>query len=344
MKTKTKIGIGIAAVVVLIAVFAGNQGLFKGSILYTPSKLGSQPISTPAPKPTPVISPQPQPVTSINVTPPKPPIDIVWPTPKATLTVTPSGPVAWGDPVRLTWSTTNADSVAIQDVGIITGEDAITVGPKNVTPNGSLEVYPQVVNMGETKTYSLTATGKGGSATSTASVTVLPKKGSISFSFQKGEHNILTGYRPGLKFDTYSKLLKVFKYHALTPAEFNNWIKPIEGQSLGEMTLSEPKIFVLDPGTYIAGELLAYGDNIDSLAEGDCKMFRLDYSDKLSKKPSSKYMVATLLYVDNGDKLIVKGYGAHGAAGSEGKEALSDWVRFEIKPGQDSSCRLILAE
>lgn len=72
-------------------------------------------------------------------------------------TATPSE-VTNGDPVTLTWETTDAESLSIDGgVGDVTGKTSVTV-----TPSDSV-------------TYTLTATSSGGSATKTAAVTVKPK-------------------------------------------------------------------------------------------------------------------------------------------------------------------------
>lgn len=88
----------------------------------------------------------------------------VVPPPTATFAATPTS-ISEGDAASLTWSTTNATSVFI-DNGIGT-----------VAANGTVSVAPSA-----TTTYTLTAIGIGGSTTKQASVTVTPPKPQISFS------------------------------------------------------------------------------------------------------------------------------------------------------------------
>ncbi|HEV2323932.1 MAG TPA: peptidoglycan-associated lipoprotein Pal [Terracidiphilus sp.] len=84
--------------------------------------------------------------------PPAPPSSA--PTPTAELSATPSV-ISAGDQVTLKWQTTDANSVSIDNgVGTVP-----TSGVKTVTPS-------------QTTTYHLTATGDGGSADATATVTV----------------------------------------------------------------------------------------------------------------------------------------------------------------------------
>ncbi|MGB6191290.1 MAG: peptidoglycan-associated lipoprotein Pal [Terracidiphilus sp.] len=73
--------------------------------------------------------------------------------PTATITATPSEVTA-GNPVVLSWNTTNASSAAIDGLG-----DVASVGSKTVTPTSSMS-------------YHLVAKGAGGTADATASVTV----------------------------------------------------------------------------------------------------------------------------------------------------------------------------
>jgi peptidoglycan-associated lipoprotein len=75
------------------------------------------------------------------------------PTPIAQLTATPSV-ISAGDQVQLSWRTTDATTVSIDGLG-----DVPTSGVKTVTPTA-------------TTTYHLVARGEGGSADSTATVTV----------------------------------------------------------------------------------------------------------------------------------------------------------------------------
>jgi len=75
------------------------------------------------------------------------------PTPTATLTATPTV-ISAGDPVQLTWRTTDATSVTIDGLG-----DVPSVGVRTVTPAAST-------------TYHLVARGEGGSADASARVTV----------------------------------------------------------------------------------------------------------------------------------------------------------------------------
>lgn len=84
--------------------------------------------------------------------PPAPPSSA--PAPTAELSATPSV-ISAGDQVTLKWQTTDANSVSI-DNGV---GDVPTSGVKTVTPS-------------QTTTYHLTATGDGGSADATATVTV----------------------------------------------------------------------------------------------------------------------------------------------------------------------------
>ncbi len=73
--------------------------------------------------------------------------------PTATLTATPSE-IQPGQAVKLTWSTENATDISIDAIG-------------GVTPSGSQNVTPSA-----STTYTLTAKGPGGTAQSTARVTV----------------------------------------------------------------------------------------------------------------------------------------------------------------------------
>jgi peptidoglycan-associated lipoprotein len=75
------------------------------------------------------------------------------PAPTAQLTVSPTV-ISAGDQVQLSWHTTDATSVSIDSIG-----DVPTVGVKTVTPT-------------QTTTYHLVARGDGGTAESSASVTV----------------------------------------------------------------------------------------------------------------------------------------------------------------------------
>ncbi len=77
----------------------------------------------------------------------------VTPAPTATITATPSEVTA-GNPVVLSWNTTNASTAAIDGLG-----DVASVGSKTVTPTSSMS-------------YHLVAKGSGGTADATASVTV----------------------------------------------------------------------------------------------------------------------------------------------------------------------------
>jgi peptidoglycan-associated lipoprotein len=75
------------------------------------------------------------------------------PAPTATLTATPTV-ISAGDPVQLSWRTTDATSVSIDGIG-----DVPSVGVKTVSPTAST-------------TYHLVARGDGGSADASARVTV----------------------------------------------------------------------------------------------------------------------------------------------------------------------------
>jgi peptidoglycan-associated lipoprotein len=75
------------------------------------------------------------------------------PAPTAQLSAAPAV-ISAGDQVQLTWSTTNATSVSIEGIGQVPSS-----GVKTVTPTAST-------------TYHLTATGDGGTADASASVTV----------------------------------------------------------------------------------------------------------------------------------------------------------------------------
>jgi peptidoglycan-associated lipoprotein len=86
--------------------------------------------------------------------PPPPPPPAAAPAPTAELSATPSV-ISSGDQVTLKWETTGATSVSI-DNGV---GDVPTSGVKTVTPS-------------QTTTYHLTATGDGGTADATATVTV----------------------------------------------------------------------------------------------------------------------------------------------------------------------------
>ncbi len=84
-----------------------------------------------------------------------PPPPVVVPAPTAEITATPTLVTA-GDQVVLTWRSTNATSASIDDMG-----DVPTSGTKTVTPSTST-------------TFHLTVRGEGGTAESTARVTVNP--------------------------------------------------------------------------------------------------------------------------------------------------------------------------
>jgi YVTN family beta-propeller protein len=84
---------------------------------------------------------------TVIVTPPQPPT--------VTLTASPISLVQ-GSPSTLTWSSTNADAVSIDQ------------GVGSVSPNGSLSVTPS-----QTTTYNITAQGPGGAATASATINVI---------------------------------------------------------------------------------------------------------------------------------------------------------------------------
>lgn len=84
-----------------------------------------------------------------------PPPPVAAPAPTAQITATPTVVTA-GDQVVLTWHTTDANAVSIEDIG-----DVPTSGVKTVTPSTSTS-------------YHLVARGEGGSADATARVTVNP--------------------------------------------------------------------------------------------------------------------------------------------------------------------------
>lgn len=100
------------------------------------------------------------------------------PPPEITFSADPPS-IKLGDSSTLTWTTTNADNVSIdQEIG-------------EVSLNGSY-----FVSLGETTTYTLTATGAGGTTTETVTVTVhLPPTVNISAdpeTIQVGESSTLT--------------------------------------------------------------------------------------------------------------------------------------------------------
>lgn len=84
--------------------------------------------------------------------------------PAATLTIDPTA-VEWGNPVTITWQTTGADQVTI-DQGI-----------GSVSPSGSRTLTPET-----STSYTLTATGPGGTTTAVADVTVTYPVPSVSFT------------------------------------------------------------------------------------------------------------------------------------------------------------------
>ena len=86
-------------------------------------------------------------------TPPPPPPPPPPAAPTATLTANPTA-VDKGQPVTLTWETTNATDVSIEGLGAL-------------QPNGSQQVKPA-----ESTTYTLTAKGAGGTQSASARVTV----------------------------------------------------------------------------------------------------------------------------------------------------------------------------
>lgn len=87
-----------------------------------------------------------------KVVPPSPPAPTA---PTATLAATPSD-IEQGQSTTLTWNTANANSVTISGIGTVQGS-----GSQSVTPDSST-------------TYTLTATGAGGTQEATARVTVNP--------------------------------------------------------------------------------------------------------------------------------------------------------------------------
>jgi len=87
--------------------------------------------------------------------PPAPPAAPPPPQPRATLSVSPES-IDRGGTATLTWSTQDATSVSIDDIG-------------GVQANGSQQVSPST-----STTYRLTAQGPGGSADATARLTVVP--------------------------------------------------------------------------------------------------------------------------------------------------------------------------
>ncbi|MEO8678643.1 MAG: G8 domain-containing protein, partial [Vicinamibacterales bacterium] len=97
---------------------------------------------------------------TVTVTAPPPPP----PLPTATLTATP-GTIASGGTATLTWSTTNATSININQ------------GVGNVSASGTTSVSPTA-----TTTYTLTATNAAGSTVATASVTVSPTTSGDAFA------------------------------------------------------------------------------------------------------------------------------------------------------------------
>ncbi len=97
-----------------------------------------------------------QPVAVATPPPPPPAAPPPPPRPTATLQAAPTT-VQSGQPVTLTWSSSNATSVNLAP------------GVGNVALQGSTTVTPQ-----QSVTYTLTATGPGGSADATARVTVTP--------------------------------------------------------------------------------------------------------------------------------------------------------------------------
>jgi peptidoglycan-associated lipoprotein len=83
------------------------------------------------------------------------------PSPTATIDVSPSTVLA-GQPVTITWKTTNATDVSIESIGA-------------VNPNGTQTLVPK-----ESTTYRLTAKGPGGTQESDAHVTVASTESSAS--------------------------------------------------------------------------------------------------------------------------------------------------------------------
>lgn len=152
MQTKIKIGIGIAAIAVLAAIFVGNQKLFKGNLF----------VFRPMPK--------------ISYTLPQsssPPANASLPT--ATLKATPNA-VPIGGPATLTWNTTGATEVVLKlgniDISKISMPDQSIIFGDNLKLGlqGSLTVSPNV-----TENYILRITGKGGTISRHVTVTVYLK-------------------------------------------------------------------------------------------------------------------------------------------------------------------------
>ena len=112
--------------------------LASALILFSAGCKKKAPAPPPPPPPPPVVKPDP----------PKPP------RPTATLSAEPST-IQRGQAVTLRWSATNADAVSIEP------------GVGNVPASGSREVYPS-----ESTTYTLRASGPGGTANASARVNV----------------------------------------------------------------------------------------------------------------------------------------------------------------------------
>ncbi|MDR3762831.1 MAG: peptidoglycan-associated lipoprotein Pal [Acidobacteriota bacterium] len=89
-----------------------------------------------------------------KVAPPVPPTAPPPPQPKATLTVSPSS-LTRGGSASLAWTTSDATSVKIDEIGTVSASGSQSVSPADST------------------TYHLTATGPGGSAEATARLTVV---------------------------------------------------------------------------------------------------------------------------------------------------------------------------
>ncbi len=108
-------------------------------------------------------------------------VTIVQPGPSATFTASPTS-IATGQSSTLSWTTTNATSVSIDN----------GVGAQPL--NGSLAVSPAA-----TTTYTLTATGSGGTVTRQATVTVLPPP---IITFSASPSSITTGQSSTLSWST----------------------------------------------------------------------------------------------------------------------------------------------
>ena len=126
------------------------------------------------------VSVSPKPSVTINVNPPLAPTASLYADPEEIF-------LAGIDPSTLTWSTTNATSAEIDE------------GVGSVTPvaDGSTTVYPDT-----TTTYTLTATGPGGSASDTATVYTIDSQRAITATLTAAPLSITAGESTTLSWTT----------------------------------------------------------------------------------------------------------------------------------------------